>query len=154
MTADAGDELRDDRNFEDEEEAGGDRKSLWGLISLILTAVLIILILLLLRSCDISGRGGDERGSRTIEPVLGSDPVDGMLSVWISENATVSKVLRDGGVSSSGAIDMGDGHWVVSVPAGSERAGVDKLKKTAGVVDAGLVFEGGSDGAAEATSSP
>ena len=154
MTADAGDEFRDDREFEENEESGRDRKSLWGLISLILAIVLIILILLLLRSCAISGRGGDEQGSRTIEPVLGSDPVDGMLSVWISENATVSKVLRDAGVSSSGAIDMGDGHWVVSVPAGSEQPGVERLKNTAGVVDAGLVFEGGAAGSAESTGSP
>lgn len=154
MTADAGDEFRDDRDFETDEETGRSRRSLWGLISLILTVVLIILILLLLRSCDISGRGGDEQGTRTIEPVLGSDPVEGMLSVWIGENTTVSKVLRDAGVSSSGAIDMGDGHWVVSVPAGSERTGVDALKKAAGVVDAGLVYEGGAGGAAEATSSP
>ena len=153
MTADAGDEFRDDRDFEDDEPGPG-RKSLWGLISLILAIALIILVLLLLRSCDISGRGGDEQGSRTIEPVLGSDPVDGMLSVWISENVTVSKVLRDAGVSSSGAIDMGDGHWVVSVPAGSEQSGVAKLKKAAGVVDAGLVFEGGTDGSAPVTESP
>lgn len=81
MTADAGDEIRDDRDFEEDEEPGGDRRSLWGLISLILAIVLIILILLLLRSCAISGRDGDEQGSRTIEPVLGSEPVDGMLSV-------------------------------------------------------------------------
>ena len=153
MTADAGDEFRDDRGFEDDEPGPG-RKSLWGLISLLLAIALIILVLLLLRSCAISGRGGDEQGSRTIEPVLGSDPVDGMLSVWISENVTVTKILSDAGVSSSGAIDMGDGHWVVSVPAGSEQSGVAKLKETAGVVDAGLVFEGGAVGSTESTASP
>jgi hypothetical protein len=154
MSSDAGDDYRGEQVFDDAEESGRGRKSLWGLISVLLAIALIIVILMLVRSCGFSDRRGGDAATRTIEPVLGSEPVEGMLSVWVNEDVSVSKVLRDAGVSSSGAVDMGDGHWVVSVPSGAEPGGVEKLKKTAGVVDAGLVFQGGADGSTPGSASP
>lgn len=120
------------------------RRGLWGLVSLILAILLIIIILLMLRSC--AERGDDDNGAttQTIEPVLGSDPVEGMISLWIRDGANVSTVLRDAGIASDGSIDMGDGNYTVTVRVGSEARSVEALKGVAGVLDAGRVYAGGS----------
>lgn len=149
MTADrqthTGDEDIDlsPEDAQDDDRRG--KRSLWGLISLILTVVLIIIVLLMLRNCGIGvSDTASSRGEQTIEPVPGRDPVEGMVSVWLREGGDITTVLQDGGISSGGAIDMGEGHYVVTVDPGAEDRAVNALAKTATVIDAGLVYAAGT----------
>lgn len=129
------------------------RRGLMGLVSLLLSILLIIIVLMLLRGCGVSTSGGDDSGrTRTIEPVLGSDEVAGLVSVWLGQGADIDEVLARAGVSAAGKTQVEQGYYVVEVATGTEQEAVAALKRTGGVVDAGLVFADG-DGS-PATSTP
>lgn len=130
---------------EEEHQRGRDPR---GFVRGTLILIVVILILLLFRGCGRStSESGGTQGTKTIEAVEGSEMVDGMVSLWVEDGADAGEVLSGASVSATGRIDMGDGHWVVTVPSGSEKAAVKSLKRAPGVVDAGLVY-GNKDAAA------
>lgn len=124
-----------------EDEARSQKRSLWSLLPVLLAIIIAIVALLLLRDCAATaGRDGDEN-RKTIEDVSGMEPVAGVVSLWIEQDADVDEVLAAAGVSADDRIDLGDGRFVLDVAPGSESGAVTALEKTPGVNDAGRVFE-------------
>ncbi len=128
-------------NPDEADEEQTDRRSLWRLLPVLAAIIIAIIVLLLLRDCG--GARGGASGSRTrsIERVQGMEPVAGVISLWVKGDADVTRVLATAGVRAGEKLDLGGGRYVVDVPQGSENAAVAALKKTAGVYDAGRVFE-------------
>ncbi|TLM97631.1 MAG: hypothetical protein FDZ75_04125 [Actinobacteria bacterium] len=134
-------DYNDDRlSAEEQERAEKPKRSLWGLFALLCVIVIIILVLLLLRSCS-GGGGSNDTGGKTIVPVTGYAPVDGLVSVWISSKGSIDNVLSSAGVDSFDLMDLGGGRYVVTVAKGTEKAAVQRLVEASGVYDAGLVYE-------------
>ncbi len=126
---------------EDYEEAERPRRSLWGLVALLIVTAVIIVILLLLR--DRTGGSEDEgrRDGKSIERVRGSKPAEGLVSVWIEPGTSIAHVLRDARVVSRERIDMGGGRWVIGVRPGTENEAAVALARQGSVYDAGRVYE-------------
>lgn len=146
--------LQEDARGHDTPPQPEDRRTLWGALGVAAVLVIVILVLLLIPRCG-SDPAGDGSGSgKTIESVQGFDPVEGLVSVWISAETDIGTALSAAGVSANGTIDTGDGRWVVQVTPGGEQAASAALKRTRGVYDAGLVYRQNADAGAPATTSP
>ncbi|MDZ4170272.1 MAG: hypothetical protein U1E26_11560 [Coriobacteriia bacterium] len=117
------------------------KRSLWGLVLTILGIIAIILLLLLLRDCGGADSGASDDGDKVIVRVSGLEPVDGVISIWITQDADINEVLAAAEVRSTNILDMGDGRYVVETGRGSEAKVIAAIKRTAGVNDAGRVFE-------------
>lgn len=129
----------DPEELEDEEQRP--RRSLYGLVLMIVAVVVIIVILLLLRNCGGADSGAETGGDKVIVRVAGLEPVDGVVSVWISEDVAIADVLASAGVRSESVLNMGGGRYVVETGRGSEARAIAAIKRTAGVNDAGRVFQ-------------
>ncbi|HET6351222.1 MAG TPA: hypothetical protein VFG89_03700 [Coriobacteriia bacterium] len=116
-----------------------DRVRVLGLILILVAGALI----LFLRGCPAPGSVSTSEGDKAIEGVSGKSPLEGSISVWIDGKHSIGGVLAKARVSSNGKVSLGKGRWVVSVDAGTEESAVRKLHVTAGVVDAGRVYNGG-----------
>lgn len=141
MTADQQTESYTEATAEQVEQEQKKRRSLWGLFGIVGLIIIVIIILLLLRNCGGGGTQGSEAGGRTIEPVENHQPSEGVISVWISDEVDIDAALGTAGVESSGRVDMGEGRFVVDVPAGTEDSAVKALADVRGVYDAGRVYE-------------
>ena len=104
--------------------------------------VVIILILLLLRDCGGANPIGDAGdGDKTIVSVPRYEPLPGVVSVWVSKDTTIDKVLVGTAVRSDDVVSLGGGRYVVFVGEGQEQLTVDSLKTRPGVFDSGLVYD-------------
>jgi hypothetical protein len=124
-----------------DEDDDSRRRSLFGLIPIIVVIVVVIIVLMLLRDCGGGGTTGGEQGGRSIMPVEGYTPVPGVISLWMKKDADVGTALATVNISSSGRIELGNGHYVVEVASGTEDRAVAALKAVPSVVDAGRVYE-------------
>ncbi len=116
--------------------------SAWNVVGVLILIVIIILILLLLRNCGganpVGGGGG---GDKSIVSVPRYEPLPGVVSVWVSKDTTIEKVLAGTAVRSDDVVSLGGGRYVVIVGEGQEQLTVDSLKTRPGVFDAGLVYD-------------
>jgi hypothetical protein len=123
----------------DEERSG---PSAWNVVGVLVLIVIIILILLLLRNCGganpVGGGGG---GDKSIVSVPKYEPLPGVVSVWVSKDTTIDKVLVGTAVRSDDVVSLGGGRYVVIVGEGQEQLTVDSLKTRPGVFDSGLVYD-------------
>jgi len=126
-------------DLEDEEPTR--RRSLWGLVPVLVAIAIIIIVLLLLRDCAGTQSPDDDGRGKTIEDISGLTPVEGVISLWIDEGADIDEVLAAAGVTAEADIDLGGGRHVLDVAAGSEKTAIAALERTPGVNDAGRVFE-------------
>jgi len=118
-------------------------RSLWGVVGILVTAIVVIIILLMLPRCGSSGDGSSGQNTgKTIVEVRPYEPTAGSVSVWVDDSTEIGAALSAAGVRSVAQIDMGGGRWVVAVSAGTEDRAVAALKATSGVHDAGRVYEG------------
>lgn len=117
---------------------GRNRRAFFALA--VLAAIVIIALLLTLTQCSPDFSAGT-RGEKRIVAVPEAPAKAGVVSVWVSDGASISGVLSRAGVEVAETVDLGGGRWVVSVPAGQERDAVTKLRDTEGVNDAGFVYE-------------
>lgn len=132
-----------DSELDAEEDEEQEKRGSRGLVAVVLAVVIVIIVLLLLRDCGGAESGRPSAGKKTIESVSGMQPAKALVSVWISDKTNIDGALAAAKVSSSDLIDLGGGRYVISVPKGSEDGAVKRLCDTAGVYDAGLVYERG-----------
>ena len=126
-------------------EPRDERRSFTGVIVTVIAIVLVVLALLLMRSCKPAeeAAAGRESGAKTIESVQGLDPEPGAVSVWVVEGGDINAALSLASVRADDVADMGGGRFVIAVPVGTEAVVVAKLLRTQRVVDAGLVYATG-----------
>lgn len=124
---------------EEEEAEPRDRVHLLSLVLIIGAGVLI----LLLSGCPVPGGETAGVGQKNIVPVPGKPAAEGSVSVWIDQGHTLTSVLRAAGVQSQGTDLLGNGRYVIQVTPGTEASSVEALRSTGGVIDAGLVYDGG-----------
>lgn len=113
----------------------------------ILSLVLILLaglVILMLSACP--GPAGNVTGvtNKAIVPVPDKPAVEGSVSLWIQNARALDRVLRDAGIADKGSVSAGKGRFVIQVEPGTEAAAVLRLRQTPGVIDAGLVYDGGT----------
>jgi len=119
-------------------EGGG----LWRVAGVIILVVVVALIALLLRDC--AGEGGGELGgdgAKVIVPVARYEPVAGVVSVWVSQDADIDNVLDGLEQLERDVVSMGGGRYIIVVEPGREQLMIDTLKAREGVHDAGLVYD-------------
>lgn len=126
---------------EEIEESERPRRSLWGLVAIITVAAVVIIVLMLLRDCGGVRSAVSQLGGKSIESVEGSKPMEGAVSLWVTEDANLDEVLSSAGVNPTGRLDLGGGRWVVDVAPGTEERAAAALVKQSGVYDAGRVYE-------------
>ena len=127
---------------EDQPAEDSSRPSAWNVVGVIVLIVVIILILLLLRNCGGANPvGGGGSGDKSIVAVPKFEPLPGVISVWVSRETTIDKVLIGTAVRSDDVVSLGGGRYVVIVGEGQEQLTVDSLKTRPGVFDAGLVYD-------------
>jgi hypothetical protein len=104
--------------------------------------VVLIVVLLLWRSCDSqSGTGQSTDGGAFIERIEGL-PVDGDgVAIWVRSGASVEQVLRRNGLSGAPFTDFGEGTYVIEVGDVDVEAIVSRLKADPGLHDAGYVYD-------------
>lgn len=132
--------------YSDQEFEGGDEqqptKRLGSLLATLALVVVIIFIILMLRSCGEKASGeGSATGGKTIEAVEGYVPVDGAVSVWISESSKIDDVISVAGVKATDYVDMGGGKYILDVTPGTEDEVINALQQIKGCYDAGKVYE-------------
>lgn len=115
------------------------RRSLWGLLGIVVLIIVVVLVLLLLRDCG-RGSGASEGSSKTIEEVSGLKPMPGLVSVWVRADKPIEDVTAAAGREVTDVLSMGEGRYVLSVPPGTEQDTADALIAVDGVHDAGLVY--------------
>lgn len=124
------------------EAAERPRRSLWGLVPVIVLIVVVLVVaVLMMRDC--AGRTGATpgRGTFRIDPVEGMKPMEGAIAVWISSSADIEAVIRSARVPVTERLDLGQGRWVLRVAPGTEGEAVKRFKTHPGVHDAGRVYE-------------
>lgn len=123
---------------------------LWGLLAgLVVLAAIILLILFIprLSSGGTAASTNDSKAVHEIVPVKPLDPLPGVVSIWAKPGANVDEFLTVGALRGSTAVDMGNGQFIVSLPAGvNADAAVRRLKATSGIYDAGRVYSDGKTG--------
>jgi hypothetical protein len=118
------------------------RRDTWNAAGLVILLVVVFLIVWLLRDCARpNDRAGVAGGRKEIVAVPRYEPMPGAVSVWVSDQTTIDRVLRAAGVRRSDIISLGGGRYVLSVQRGLEQATIDELKSREGVFDAGLVYD-------------
>jgi len=116
--------------------------SAWNVVGVLVLIVIIILILLLLKDCGGANPVSDAgNGDKSIVSVPRYEPLPGVVSVWVSKDTTIDKVLVGTAVRSDDVVSLGGGRYVVIVGEGQEQLTVDSLKTRPGVFDAGLVYD-------------
>jgi len=116
--------------------------SAWNIVGVLVLLVVLVLIVLLLKDCGgLGDTQGAEQGGKTIVAVPRYEPLPGVVSVWVSKDTTINKVLAATSVRSEGVISLGGGRYVVAVGEGAEQVTIDTLKSRPGVFDAGLVYD-------------
>lgn len=128
----------------DEDLEPKSRRSLLGVIIATIVIVLIVLVFLMLRSCDSSeGAGETTGGGQTITSVKGLTPQPGAISVWVTEGTNIDALLLTADIRANDVVNMSGGRFVVAVPEGTESEAMRKLARVAGVVDTGRVYGDG-----------
>jgi hypothetical protein len=107
------------------------------LLALIVIVILFLLLLSLGGSNAIAGGFGSKR--IVAVPEAATEP--GVISVWLDESRSIEAVLSDAGINADQVVDMGGGRYVIGLAVGEERRSVLRLRGTAGVYDAGFVYE-------------
>jgi hypothetical protein len=104
--------------------------------------VVLIVVLLLWRSCDSqSGSGQSTDGGAFIERIEGL-PIDGEgIAIWVRSGTSVQQVLQRNGLSGAPFTDFGEGTYVVEVGDADVEAIVSRLKADPGLHDAGYVYD-------------
>jgi hypothetical protein len=111
------------------------------LYSIAAIVIIILLALILLRSCGSIFSTVNRRSSpNEIVPVAGARPVDGKVSVWLSPGTDLQTALVSAKVRASDTVDMGGGRYVLTVTTGGEVDAVRALRDVEGVEDAGRVY--------------
>lgn len=137
------DDLEAQLEDEDDEEREGRRSR--GIISIIIAIVIVIIVLLMLKDCGGSERGGKDDDTRSIIGATENKYEKGYVAIWLRSGQNLRQVLAAAGVPYQGAIDMGDGKWVIAVTPGSEKVTATLLLNH-GVWDADLVWNSKSGG--------
>jgi hypothetical protein len=116
--------------------------SAWNVVGVLVLIVVIILILLLLKDCGGPNAAGDSSGGKKkIIAVPRYEPLPGLVSVWVSDQTTINRVLAATSVRSEDVVSLGGGRYVIVVPKGQEQLTIDTLRSRDGVFDAGLVYD-------------
>lgn len=124
------------------DEEGRPKKQIGSLITLLVVVVVVIFIILMLRSCGERASGeASKTGGKSIEAVEGYVPVEGAVSVWITDKLSIDDVLSAADVRVGDYVDMGGGKYILDVDPGTEDSVIYSLKKTTGCYDAGKVYE-------------
>ncbi len=117
------------------------RRSVLGLMMIILIILMLVIIAWLLRQCGGQIAGSDARGDKVIESLDDATPVAGTLSVWISGSTTIERALSGARIAPTTVTNLGDGRFVIEVGSGETRGAAQRLKTQPGVNDVGLVYE-------------
>lgn len=125
---------------EDAQAEERDNKRVAGAVGALALIIIVILILLLLPRCG-GEQGSSSAGNKRIVGVPDAAAEPGMVSVWIDESRSLEAILGEAGVAAESVIDVNGGRYVIGVAKGSETTSVQRLRATAGVTDAGYVYE-------------
>lgn len=139
--------LEPDIDEADEEIEAKNRHSLSRVIITLIVIIGIVLVFLMLRSCD-TGKTDEATtgGGQSITAVKGLKPEPGIISVWVTQGASIDELLLSAQISASDVVSMNGGRFVVGVAEGTEDEAMRALAKVAGVVDTGRVYGDGESG--------
>jgi len=122
-------------------EEDEDKRSYGTLGTVLLVILVIVVILLFWRQCASSGQeSAVESAGGVIVEVDGLDIQEGAVSIWVKPGGDIDTILARNGLASSPYVFMGDGTYIVTVPAGALENTVTNLQTDPDLYDAGLVY--------------
>jgi len=125
-----------------EQEPEQDKRSLGTLGTVLMIVGIVIIVLLLWRTCGTGEQaGGEEQASGgVITTVPGLDRMEEGVAVWVKPGTDVDALLERNGLEDAAYADFGEGTFVIKVDEGEAERVVAKLKRDEWLYDAGFLY--------------
>jgi len=127
--------------LEPEQTPEQEKRSLGTLGTVLMILGIVIIVLLLWRTCAPKEQSGEEQSAGgVITTVPGLERVDVGVAVWVKPGTDIEALLERNGLGDAAYGDFGEGTFVIKVDEGEAERVVAKLKRDEWLYDAGFLY--------------